>query len=358
MASLLRSQTHNVGRRKFLMQSASGAAVAASGLLFNMGSAYAASSTEELYAAAKKEGKLVWWCGCLDRPAMDAVRKEFIATYPGIDLQALWQTGEVTYTRVQQNLKAGVHDVDVFGTSNAGHWPLLKKQGSLAPFEPSGAPSLSKLFKSPDPDHLFHAAGVEVVIIDYRSDKIKQPPTKWTDFLDPKWNNKITTGSPLFSGDMVNWTIAMLDKYGDKYLKELAKRNPKVGRSILGTGTDILSGERLLGMGVDANTFYLKAGGNPIDVQFPEDDAILAVGYTGILKTAPHPNAARLFMEFTDSKEYSKAMVSAYRFPIRSDVKSFSGIELDKEHTYQSTIERLAEGTAEARTKWQEAMGI
>jgi iron(III) transport system substrate-binding protein len=358
MDKLSKGPAHGLTRRKFLARSATGAVVVASGLLSGASIARAASGTDELYAAAKKEGSLVWWCGCLDRPAMDAVYKAFMATYPGIDVQALWQTGEVVYTRIQQDLKAGVRNVDVFGTSNAGHWPLLKSQNSLIPFESSGSGSLSKLFKSPDPDHTFRAAGVEVVIINYRSDKVSKPPTKWTDFLDPEWDNKITMGSPQFSGDMVNWTIAMLDKYGDKYLVELAKRNPKIGRSILGSGTDILAGERLIGSGVDANTFYLKAGGNPIDVQFPDDDAVLAVGYTGILKTAPHPNAAKLFMEFTDSKEYSKAMTSAFRFPIRADVKSFGGLNLETMKTYQSSIERLSKGTAEARAKWKEAMGI
>jgi iron(III) transport system substrate-binding protein len=314
--------------------------------------------TTALYAQAKKEGQLVWWCGHLDRPAMQSVKEAFMATYPGIEVSATWQTGEIVYTRVQQDLKANVREVDVFGTSNAGHWPLLKKQNVLVEFQTSGADSLGKLFKTVDPDHAFRAAGVEVVIINYRSDKVQKPPTKWTDVLNPEWNDKLTFGSPAFSGDVVNWTIAMLDKYGDKYLIELAKRNPKIGRSILGTGTDILSGERMVGHGVDANTFLLKRAGNPIDVRFPDDDAILAVGYTGILKTALHPNAARLFMEFNDSREYSQAMAKACRFPIRSDVPSFSGLNLDNMKTYKSSIERLSTGTADAIAKWRSAMGM
>jgi iron(III) transport system substrate-binding protein len=347
----------NDSRRQFLIKSAAAAAAAGTGLLSFDKDANAQNRNDALYEAAKKEGKVVWWCGHLDRPAMEAVGAAFKKTYPGIEVDSIWQTGEIVYTRVQQNLKADVHEVDVFGTSNAGHWPLLKKQNVLVEYTTSGSAALGKTFKSIDPDNTFRAAGVEVVIINYRSDKVQKPPTKWTDLLDAKWDNKLTFGSPAFSGDIACWTIAMLDKYGDKYLIELAKRNPKIGRSILGSGTDILAGERMVGAGVDANTFLLKRGGNPIDVQFPEDDAILAVGYTGILKGAPHPNAAKLFMEFNDSKEYSQAMVSACRFPIRNDVPSFSGLNLDALKTYRPSIERLSTGTAGAIAKWREAMG-
>lgn len=344
-------------RRKFLLGSAAAVAVGA-GLMSIDTDAHAQAGTEALYAAAKKEGRLTWWCGFLDRPTMQSVIEAFSATYPGISVDALWETGEVMYARIQQNLKAGVDDVDVCVSSNAGHWPALKKQGALAAFQTSNTSALSPLFRNVEPNHTFRAAGVEVVIIDYRSDKGIRPPAKWTDMLDPTWDNKLTFGSPAFSGDVANWTIAMLDQYGDRFINELAKRNPKVGRSILGTGIDINSGERLVGHGQDANTFSLKAAGNPIDVKFPEDGAVLALGYTGILRKAPHPNAAKLFMEFIDSKRYSQVMAKAFRFPLRPDVPSFNGVSIEQIKTYSSSIERLASGTPEAVSRWRAAMNI
>jgi iron(III) transport system substrate-binding protein len=346
-----------VSRRQFLLDSA--AVMAAGSGLMSIGSvAEAQAGNEALYAAAKKEGKLTWWCGFLDRPTMQLMVDAFTATYPGIAVDALWQTGEVTYTRLQQNLKAGVDEVDVVITPNAGHWPVLKAQGALTAYQTRTDKVLSPMFKNIDADHAYRAGGVEVVVIAYRSDKGLVPPAKWTDMLDAKWNNKLTCGSPAFSGDVACWTIAMLDQYGVKFIKEMAKLNPKIGRSVLGAGIDINSGERLVGPAQDANTFSLKAAGNPIDGKFPDDGAILALGYTGILKKARNPNAAKLFMEFTDSKRYSEVLVKGYGFPLRSDVPTFNGVSLDKIKTYRSTVERLVSGRPEAVAAWQAAFGI
>ncbi len=343
-----------ISRRQVLAASAAGASAGAIG----MPRARAQTATGALYEAAKKEGKFVWWCGCYDQPTVRALTNAFKATYPGVGVDYIWATGEVIYTRVQQNLRAGVREVNVFSTSNAGHWPQIKSQNALMPFHPSEASSLSKLFQTVDPDHTFRACGVETVAINYRSDRVTAPPRKWTDFLNPEWKNKLTFGSPVFSGDMCNWTVAMIDKYGDDYLTRLAGQNPKVGRSILGTGTDIVSGERLVGAGLIENTTLLKKGGSPIGIQIPEDDVILALNFMGILKAAPHPNAAKLFSGFVDSKKYSETLTTTYRFPIREDVPSANGFDLNTLPTYKSSIERLAKGTAGAIAQWRSALGI
>ncbi len=289
---------------------------------------------------------------------MQAVNDAFVKTYPGIEMDSIWQTGEVTYTRIQQDQKSGVNEVDVFGTSNPGHWRLIKKLNQLAPFQTSGAGMLSPAVQGRRSRQCLSGSR--------RRGRHHQLPHRQGDhaaeevdrFPQSRVGQQAHPGQSGLLGDVVNWTVAMLDKYGEQFLIELAKRNPKVGRSILGTGTDILAGERMVGHGVDANTFLLKSAGNPIDVQFPEDDAIFALGYTGILKNAPHPNAARLFMEFNDSKEYSAAMASAYRFPIRTDVPHPLGLNLATVKSYKSTLDRLADGTADAVAKWRSAMGM
>ena len=71
------------------------------------------------------------------------------------------------------------------------------------------------------------------------------------------------------------------------------------------TVTDIVGGERMVGAGPDNYSFERKAGGNPIDIVYPDDGAVLITSPVAVLKAAPHPNAGRLFMNFMYSREYS-----------------------------------------------------
>ena len=131
----------------------------------------------------------------------------------------------------------------------------------------------------------------------------------------------LTVGHPGFSGYVGNWVVAMNDKYGwDNYFKKFAANNPKIGRSVFDATTDIVSGERVVGPGADSLALERKAGGNSITISFPEDDTILVTAPVTVMKEAPHPNAARLLMNFYYSKEYSTTAASTFNLPLRLDV--------------------------------------
>src|SRR5581483_9671678 len=143
------------------------------------------------------------------------------------------------------------------------------------------------------------------------------------------------------------WVVAMNDKYGWDYFKNLAKNNPKIGRSVNDTVTDEVGGERMVGAGPDNYSLEKKAAGNPIDIVYPDDDSILITSPVAVLKDAPHPNAARLFMNFYYSREYSQALVKSFNYPIRIDVPPANGVKLDKIKWYRNKVDRLTAGIPE-----------
>ena len=312
---------------------------------------------EKLYADAKKEGKVVWWTAHYQLSAAEAVRDAFVARYPGIEVQFIRQTAQVVYQRLTQDLKAGVHELDVFASTDEAHYHGLKKQGVLAGYLPLGVNNLPKAYRSVDPDNTYHVGALGFVVINY-STKLNRPPETWTDLLDRRWRGQITVGHPGFSGYVGNWVVAMWDKYGWDYFTKLAQNNPKIGRSINDTVTDIVSGERLVGAGPDNYSLENKARGNPIDVQFPTGDAILIVSPVAILKEAPHPNAARLLESFFYTREYSMAIAKTYNYPIRPDVPPPSGMTIDRVKWYRNKAERLEKAVPEAIGKWRETFGV
>ena len=312
---------------------------------------------EKLLANARKEGKVVWWTAHYALNVAEAVRDAFVAKYPGIQVEFIRQTAQVIYQRLSQNLKAHVREVDVFASTDEAHYLTLKSQRALAAFTPAGISSIPKAFQNVDPDGTYHLGALGLVLINHRA-KLADPPHKWTDLLDDKWQGKVTLGHPGFSGYVGNWVVAIWDKYGWDYFTKLSKNKPKIARSINDTVTDIVSGERQVGAGPDNLSLESKAKGNPIDVHFPTDDSILIASPVAIMKDAPHPNAARLFENFFYTREYSLTMAKTFNYPLRSDVEEPSGIPLEKVKWYRNKAERLDKAIPEAISKWRETFGV
>jgi iron(III) transport system substrate-binding protein len=311
-----------------------------------------------LYAAAKKEGKVVWWTGHYTQAAAEKIAGAFKAKYPGIEVELLRQTGQVLFQRLTQDLKSNVHQVDVFASTDEAHMTILKKQNTLAQFVPGDIDKIPKEYQHLDPEDTYQLGDIALMLINYNPKKLPAP-RKWNDLLDPHMKDLISMGHPGFSGYVGNWVVAMNDKYGwDNYFKKLAQNNPKIGRSVFDCTTDIVSGERVVGPGADSLALERKAAGNPIAIAFPEDDTILVTAPVTVLKEAPHPNAARLLMNFYYTKEYSQTAASTFNLPLRLDVPSPTGVRIDRMRTYHVKIDRLLTGIPEVIAKWRETFNV
>ncbi len=317
------------------------------------------ADVSKLYDAAKKDGTLTWWTAHYEQSAAETMAAAFKKKYPGVEVNLLRQTAQVINTRLNQELKAGGTDCDVFASTDEGHYPPLIKGNSLAQYTPPDLQLLPKQFQGLNADHLYHLGAIGFNVINYRTDKVTAPPKKWQDLLDPQWSGKITTGHPGFSGYVGQWATAMLRTYGDKFLQDLAKNKPKINRSVNDTVTDIVSGERLVGAGPDNFSLARKQSGSPIDIVFPTDRAVIVPGPVAILKDSKRPNAARLFVNFMYSKEYSEALVATANYPLRSDVKPAAGVPaLEQVKVIRNTVDQLTKDLPDAIAKWRETMGV
>jgi iron(III) transport system substrate-binding protein len=333
------------------------ASAAASALAKPAGSAAASAASAgdaQLYEAARKEGKVVWWTAYYAQSAADAAAAAFKAKYPGVEIEYIRQTAQVVYQRLTQDLKANVKELDVFSSTDFSHYPTLKKQGALMPYKPAGVSVLPKDLQQLDADDAYQLGSLGFVVINYNTNKVKDPPKKWTDLLDSRWKDQVTLGHPGFSGFVGNWVVAMVQKYQWNYFQKLAKNNPKIGRSINDTVADEVSGEREVGAGPDNLSLEEKSKGNPIDIMFPEDDAVLIVSPVAIMKDAPHPNAAKLLENFLYSTEYSQAMVKTFNFPLNSAVKPANGKGLNDIKYTRVSPDAQQKGIPEAIQKWRE----
>jgi iron(III) transport system substrate-binding protein len=315
------------------------------------------ADVSKLYEAAKKEGKVVWWTAHFAQEAAEKIRDAFKLKYPGIEVEFIRQTAQVIYQRLSQNLKSGVKELDVFASTDEAHYLELKKQNALAEFTPADLDKIPAQFRNLDPDGYYQLGSLAFIIVNYNPAKIK-PAARWTDFADARFKGQISTGHPAFSGYVGNWVVAMNDKYGWDYFKNIAANNPKINRSINDTVTDILAGERNIGAGPDNLSLFKKAAGNSIDIAYPQDGSVLIVAPVAVLKDAPHPNAGRLFENFMYSREYNQELVKQGHFPTRSGIASMNGMTLDKIKSIRVKADRLASGVPEVVAKWRETFGV
>ena len=109
------------------------------------------------------------------------------------------------------------------------------------------------------------------VVILYNSGKVSavESPKDWPDLTDMKWKDKITFGSPNYSGIVGVWTVAMGKAYGWEFFDKLDKLNPLIGRSVDDATTVLNSGERIVAAGNPSSALRSAAKGNPLGVNYP-----------------------------------------------------------------------------------------
>ena len=92
---------------------------------------------------------------------------------------------------------------------------------------------------------------------------------------------------------------------------------------------------------------------------YPEDGAVLMVSASGIVKNAPAPNAARLFIEYLLSREASQIMVQQHQDPVNKNVKPMAGAKSIAEiKTIRPTAAEIEKGIPEIKELFRETFGI
>jgi iron(III) transport system substrate-binding protein len=318
----------------------------------------ATTDMEKLYAEAKKEGQLSWWCAQFDIDVATAVKDAFTKKYPGITVDFIRQGSAVIFQKAAQDFKAGAYSVDVVGTADISNFTQLKKMGALTEFRPPEIGMLPSAYQVIDEDQTFQPSQMGFVVIDYRTGAVNPPPSDWKALLDPQWQGKLTFGHPGYSGYVMNWAIAVYDKYGEDYFKSLAGQKPLLSQSVQDTITHIVAGERMVGHGDESAVLRQAAKGNPIGVSWPTDFAALAIAPQAVMKHAPHPNAARLFQAFNFSREFSEVLRDNWKMPIRTDVQSKSGKSLTSVTSVQIPVDELLAKQQTIKDVWRKYMGV
>ena len=140
-------------------------------------------------------------------------------------------------------------------------------------------------------------------------------PKTWLDLLDPKRQGKILSDDTRPIGGGNGMFAATTRVYGIDYEKKLALQNLVFSRDMRNDALRVARGEypiyipQMFAMASDLN-------GLPVKVIVPSDGAPNVVIASAMLKNAPHPNAARLFINHMLDPATQLAYANGWMVPV------------------------------------------
>src|SRR5215471_4127811 len=262
------------------------------------GYAQAQETTPALIAAAKKEGKVVWYTS-VDVKVAEVVAQAFRAEYPGIDVDVERSGSERVLQRINQEYQSNIHNVDVVNSSDASHFLFWKQQKWLAQYMPPDALKFPSQYRDPEGYYATWRATLSVMGYNTKLVDAKDAPTTYADLLDPKWKGKLCKSHPGYSGTSLTGTYAIVKALGWDYLEKLSKQGVQQLQSTTATPKSIASGERAVMVdGNEYNMFIEIDSKSPVKIIYAVEGTPFVASPSAIFADAPHPNAAKVFEDF------------------------------------------------------------
>lgn len=288
-------------------------------VLFCSPIAYGASADrEKLLEGAKKEGKLVLYTG-MDVEEANQYTKEFTKKYPFIKPDVFRSSGEKVQAKFLVEHRANVHNADIFQTSIVQVYQL-KNAGLLAKYISEESAAYTEGFK--DPLGYWTAFYLIPYVIGYNTKLVsaKDAPNSYEELLNPKWKGQI--GLETEEYQWFYHLVQILGKEkGQDYMRRLAGQTLQMRKGHTLLAQLVAAGEMALAVVVYSNRVErMKSSGAPIDWVRFKGPTITAINAISIPEKAPHPNAAKLFVDFVLSSEGQNLLRGLRRIPARPDV--------------------------------------
>ncbi|HVO01270.1 MAG TPA: ABC transporter substrate-binding protein [Candidatus Cybelea sp.] len=314
-------------RRALLGATAMGSAAAVLLTTANVGAR--ADAMDDLAAAAKKEGQLTVialphdWCAYGDM--IEAFKAKYGLTVNELNPDA--GSGDEVEAIKANKGNTGPQAPDVIDVG-LSFGPSAKKDQLIQPYKVATWDSIPDSAK--DSDGYWYGDYYGVLSFEVNSDIIKNAPKDWADLKGADFKNAVSlAGDPRTSNQAIQGVYASgvgsgatdakgAGEAGLKFFSELNKNGNFV--PVIGKAASLAQGSTPVIIRWDYNALADRdtLKGNPqVDVVVPASGVVAGVYVQAISAYAPHPNAAKLWMEYLYSDEGQLAWLKGYCHPIR-----------------------------------------
>lgn len=293
-----------------------------------MGAA-SAESMDDLVAAAKKEAQLTVialphdWCGYGD--VIDGFKAKYGLTINELNPDA--GSGDEVEAIKANKTNKGPQAPDVIDVG-LSFGPSAKADGLIQPYKVSTWSTIPDSAK--DADGFWYGDYYGVMAFEVNADLVKKMPADWADLQSPEYKNAVAlAGDPRSANQAVQGVFAAglsatggdVAKAGEAGLKFFADLN-KAGNfvPVIGKAASLAQGATPIVLRWDYNALADRdtLKGNPkVEVIVPKSGVVAGVYVQAISAYAPHPNAAKLWMEYLYSDAGQIGWLKGYCHPIR-----------------------------------------
>jgi putative spermidine/putrescine transport system substrate-binding protein len=302
--------------------------ISALAMLMSTGLA-SAQTMDKLVADAKAEGQLTTialphdWCGY--GALIDGFKSKYGLKVNELNPDA-GSGDEVEAIKANKGNK-GPQAPDVIDVG-LSFGPTAKKDGLVQPYKVSTWSTIPDSAK--DAEGYWTGDYYGVLAFEINADLVKKIPADWSDLLAADYKNAVAlAGDPRVSNQAIQAVFAAglssakgdVAKAGDaglKFFSELNKKGNFV--PVIGKAASVAQGATPIVVRWDYNALADRdtLKGNPkVEVVVPKTGVVAGVYVQAISAFAPHPNAAKLWMEYLYSDEGQIGWLKGYCHPIR-----------------------------------------
>jgi iron(III) transport system substrate-binding protein len=276
----------------------------------------------ELLAAARKEGKIVLYtANFLDTE--QAVIKRFSQRFSGIQIEIVRAPTGSLITRIKTEAAANKIIADVIDISDR-----VQARGMtelFAPYAPPNAADYPEIARTTD--RLWPRSG-NAWTITYNSELVKDPPKSWADLVKPEFG-KMHLGQTVVAAGGGPFARAMFERkvMGEEYWSKQAALKPALFPSQAPMVDAMIRGEIGIAPLVTVLAIPLTAQGAPLKWFFAPEGVPVTVFCAGMAKGTAHPNAAKLFLDWSLSREGQALMVELGSFSSMTQAPMPPGVD-------------------------------
>ncbi len=274
--------------------------------------AFGREEQSRLVDGAKKEGKVVYWASGLTPDLAKAIEQGFKKRYSLDEFQVVYaptRTAEQV-AKVSQELKARRLTVDIISGAMPEFFYDLLRAGEVMKYD------------SPEYKHFPMVKGICAepgywvgtyawsAVIMWNPKVIKKDLNTYTDLLDPQFKGMIVSGDPKRSESYLMGYLGLRKILGKDFFLKLAQQNIVWYNRGPDVMNRVVTGERPVAfLGNNRNAYVAATEGAEIRVCYPKEGVAMETNNCVILAKAPHPNAAKLLIDYVSSEEGQRLLV-------------------------------------------------